>query len=174
MTVKSLFILIVKIIGIYLLVNALSIVFSFLTTMPYLMDDEATFTGIVISILAILAILSFYGLIVYLFLFQTEQVLEKLALTKGLEDQKVGFLVHQDNLLRIIFYVTGILILVDSIPHLCKQGFAYFEERYVHEFVTQNPSTKYIVYHFVKVAIGFWVIKENKEIVSWIERKSRS
>jgi len=174
MTAKSLFVLIVKIIGVYLLVNSISVIFSFLTTMPYLLDEEATLSSIALSSLIILSILCFYGLIAYLCLFQTEQVVEKLTLIKGLEEEKIGFVVHQNNLLKIIFYVAGVLILLDSIPHLCKQVFEYFQERYVHEFITQNPSTKYIVYHAVKVLAGYLLIKENRKIVSFIDRMSKS
>lgn len=155
--------------GLYLIGESINVALTFFSSLPYFMDEEATLLSIGISFLITLAVLGFYAFVVQICLFQTDWVIDKLQLTKGLSEEPFTLKINQTNLLSIVVYLIAGFILLDSIPHFCKQVFEYFQQRYVHESFLRNPSTKYIVFHALKIGIAYLIIDKHRQIITFIQ-----
>src|SRR5258706_8897270 len=124
MTPRSLFTIILKCLGIFFIKEFLLIIPQFLSVFLYFSREDTVFAGIW-TLLATLALLAVYFLVFYYLIFKTEYVIQKLQLEKGFDEERFFFKIHRSSLLSIIIIVTGLLIIIDAIPTLCRQLFFY-------------------------------------------------
>ena len=171
MTPRSLFNIILKILGLFFIKNILAIIPQLISITLFMKssDKGAEGIGILISNLFVLLI---YGLIAYFLVFKTDLIINKLKLDKGFDQELIPINMHHSTILSISIIVIGGLILADEIPNLSRQLFAYFQEKRLTYGLT-SPNISYIILAAAKIVIGFLLISNQRQIVNYIEYKRR-
>jgi hypothetical protein len=115
-----------------------------------------------------------YLLIISSLIFKTDWLIDKLKLNKGITEEKLELNIHRSSILHIIVIVTGLFILIDSLPLLAKDIIAYFDLINVYRGFKNDPAAGWIVYYLIKVFLGYFMVTCSRLIVNFIERKRRS
>lgn len=175
MTPRNLFNIILKIFGLFFLREIVFIIPQLVSSISYftesdpLVKTQSNNEGLLTLILT-LVIIGFYGFIIYLLLFKTNNIVDKLKLDKGFDKEEFSFNLSRSLVLTIAVIVIGGVILTNEIPNLCRNIFAYFQEKSLtHGMTKLNYS--YIIISAVKIIIGFLIIGERKRIVEFAEKR---
>lgn len=171
MSPKSLFNIVLKIFGLFLLGDFLNVISQFISTIPFfsMNDAEIGSSGFLASLVG-LSLIAIYIIIAYLLLFKTNYLVEKLKLDKGFSQQQFSFDLSREQILLIALIVLGGIILVNEIPGVCRTIFNYFEEK--RTFHVVKPVSSYLIIPVIKILFALLLIGERKRIVGFIERKS--
>ena len=174
MTPKNLFNIILKIFGLFFLREIVLVIPQLassivMTTSNSSLQYGDSNTGL-LTLFITLLIVAFYAMIVYLLLFKTNSILDKLQLDKGFNQEEFSFNISSSHILTIALIVIGGVILVNQIPNLCSNLFAYFQQRILTQGMTKL-NYSYIIVAAVKVIGGCLIIGERKRIVEFAEKK---
>jgi uncharacterized membrane protein YidH (DUF202 family) len=173
MTPRTLFTILIKIFGISLLMDALTIIPQFLGTastigQSYSTDSLAIFLIIIVLVLIIMAI---YLLFIRACLFKTDFIINKLSLDKHFTEEKFEINVDHTTILPIAIIVIGGLLIIDALPDLCRELFSYIQQQRQEGQGFANPSLSWIIFFSIKLSIGYLLISNNKRLTKWIEKK---
>jgi hypothetical protein len=171
MTPKSLFNIILKILGIFFIKDFLATIPQLLSVFLYLTNSDTT-TEAVWTLITTLLILFVYGLVCYYLIFRTNFIIDKLKLDKGFDQETIPLNIHRSTILSISLIVIGGIIIADEIPNLCRQLFAYFQEKRMTYGMT-TPAISYSVLSAAKIVIGILLIGYQKPIVNFIEYRRK-
>jgi len=172
MTPKTFWILFLRIFGLYLIWQTLTLLPSLFSTLIYMFkanDGLSVFS----TICAIVLIGCTFALVFRLCLFKTEMVIEKLHLARGFGEEKFDINIHRSSLLSIAIIVLGGLMLTEGLPLLAYHGFQYFQRDNTYNSFTSNLSSPWIVTNFLKVLFGYFMVTDSRLIVNFIERKRK-
>jgi len=175
MSPRSLFTIIIKIIGIYLIIEAIIFLPTFIAPMyQYIQDMSRTpQKDLLTAVFYVLLALGVYLLILRYCLFKTDWLIDKLHLDRGFTEEKFEINIHRSTVLKIAVIVIGSLMIIDSLPLLCKQAFSYTQMNRFDIGVKQNPASPWLAYYFVKFCLGFSLVSTNRMVVNFIERKRK-
>jgi len=172
MTLKTFWSVLIKLIGLYLIWQLLillpSIISIFAAARIY-GDGSSIIPDIILRTVHILVII----FIIRSCLFRTDDVIIKLRLMKGNEDERIEVNIHRSSLLKIAIIVLGGLLLADSTPFLGFQLISYFENTQVKLSFIENRASPYLVAELLKVIIGYFMVTDSRLIVNFIERKRK-
>ena len=173
MTPRSLFTIILKIIGLFLikeflvsLASLVSIGFSF----AYRYDDLAG--GGIWVILASLLVVFAYGFIAHYLIFRTEYVLDKLKLADGFDQDEFPLNIHRSTILSIAVIVIGGYMVASEIPNFCRQILLYFQQRRM-AYGVDDPSLSYVILSGVQIVVGLFLMAGQRHVVNLIERQRK-
>lgn len=175
MTPRSLFAIIIKIIGIYLIINAFVLIPQFIIT-AFSLGRQMTNhdTGDVMGIgIYVLIEMSIYIVTLRYCLFKTEWLIDKLHLDRGFSEEKLEINIHRSTVLKISVIAIGAIMLIDYLPELCRNAFTYFQMGGPDRGFKDNPSSKYLVFDLVKIFAGFFFVTSSRLIVNFIERQRK-
>lgn len=169
MTPRSLFNIILKVIGIFFIKNILIETANILPALPLITKDEfrdVTIIGLVIIILEVLI----YVFATYVLIFKTNWIIDKLKLDAHFQQQEFNLNIHRSTILSIAIIVIGGIIIVDNIPLLAEQLIYFIRMK------KQNvPETKidYVVRYAAKLLVGIFLVVYQRTLVNFIEYKQR-
>jgi hypothetical protein len=172
MTTRSLFNIILKVLGIFFIKDILATIPQLFSVVLYLTKSN-TATEAVWTLVMTILILFIYGLVSYYLIFKSDLLIDKLKLDKGFDQDSFSLNIHRSTILSISIIVIGGLIITDEIPNLCRQLFAYFQERRM-TYGQTNPSISYSILAGAKIIIGLLLIGNQGQIVNFIEHKRRN
>ena len=173
MKAKDLFTIILKIFGIYLIKDILLAIPPFLQNFYQFLkvDPDVALFSLFFSFL----ILALHFTIVYLLLFKTSFLISKLKLTSGLSEQPLVTNLHRSQVYTIAILITGLLILVFSIPVLVKHFYTWAEYVSSRErmFGTQSYNYSGLLISITEVIIGLLFLGNQQSLVNYIEYRKR-
>jgi hypothetical protein len=177
MTPRTFFTILLKILGIYLVLDTAivipSFIFSAISTFCYPGNDTALTIGITALVLALTAG-TFYFILRYCVL-KPEWIIDKLKLDQGFTEEKFELNVHRSTVLTIAVVVTGSLILVEAIPLLCRDIFDYIAfMKTAGRAGGQSYHWSGFAIEFVKILIGYLMITNSRAVVNFIERQRKA
>lgn len=111
-----------------------------------------------------------YIFILWLFVFKTSWLIDKLKLEKGFTEEKIQFDINSSSIIKIAIIVIGGLIFIDSLPQFCRQTFIFFQQK---SMLVENPETGWIIFHLVKTVFGYLLMTNSKQIVEFIEKRGK-
>jgi hypothetical protein len=175
MTPRSLFAIIIKIIGIYLVFEAMAFLPQLISTIYQYgrMMNESSQQDMLGTGFFLLLAVGTYLIILRYCLFKTDWLIDKLHLDRGFTEEKFEINIHRSTVLKIAVIVIGSLMIIDSLPLLCKQAFSYTQMNRFDIGVKQNPASPWLAYYFVKFCLGFSLVSTNRMVVNFIERKRK-
>ncbi len=175
MTPRSLFTIIIKIIGIYLVIEAVVFLPQLVAMIGQYrrMMTESSQSDFLSAGFFIIFALGTYFLILRYCLFKTDWIIDKLHLEKGFAEKRFEINIHRSTVLKIAVIVIGAVMVIDSLPLLCKQLFSYINMSKIGASFGENPTSGWMIYYFVKFAVGFSLVSANRPIVNYIERKRK-
>jgi hypothetical protein len=171
MTIRTLFSIFLKLLGIFFIKDIIEAIPQVLSITLYLGRTDTIYEAVWSLVTAMLVLLT-YGLVSYYLLFRTGLIIDKLKLDKGFDQETIQLNIHRSTVLAICIIVTGGLIIVDEIPNLFRQLFAYYQEKRL-TYGQTNPSMAYSVISAVKILIGFLLIGNQRQIVNFIENRRK-
>lgn len=119
--------------------------------------------------------MSLHLVIVYFLLFKTRLLISKLNLTAGLSDQPLIVNLHRSQVYTIAILITGLLILVFSIPMLVKHLYGWHEYISSRENMFGARSYDYssMLVSVTEVLIGLLFLGNQQTIVNFIEHRRK-
>lgn len=172
MTVRMLFSIILKVLGVFFIKHIIDLIPQFISITSLYTDRELGDTRLFLYV-SLFLILAAYVLAVYMLIFQTNGIIDRLKLDKGFDSETIQLNAHRSTILRIAVIVIGGLVLVDEIPNFCSNIYYYFEQRKL-THGQARISLVGILVPGLKILIGFLLIGESRRIVNLIEYKRRA
>ena len=169
MTPRTLWTIILKIFGIYILVQVLYGLPQISTFIFLLAEQKGS--GSFDEFAAILFSTSIYLFIMAGFIFRTDWLIDTLGLNKGISEEKIDFNIHRSTVLTIVVIISGVFLFVESVPALLKELFNYCQN--INNGFKKNPNAGSIIFNAAKLLISYFMITSSRLIVNFIERKRR-
>jgi hypothetical protein len=175
MSPRSFWTILIKVIGIYVLVQGLLAIPSFINFtqaifyngfQPYAKTDYFAWAYL-------LLLLGIFWLIIWWCLFKTDWLIDKLKLNAGIIEEKLAFSMHRSDILKIVLIIIGCMTLIDALPAACQELFLCFQKMNEYNGFKKDPTSTYLLFNLLKVGIGIFMITSNQLIVNFIERKRR-
>jgi hypothetical protein len=139
---------------------------------PFRGGSSIDFNIVIVSFFLFFTV-GFYVLIVRYFIFKTDWLIDKLYLDKGFTEERFELKIHRSTVLRIAVIVIGAVIIIYSLPLFCKQAFAYSQLTGPDKGFKENPASGWLIFYFVKLFVGFFMMTSSRLVVNFIERKRK-
>jgi len=172
MTIRTFWTILIKILGISLVLSSLTVIPQFLAALPFFgnnYNDNVSGIGLIIGLL--LLTIALYILVLWLFVFRTAWLIDKLHLDKGFTEEKIELNIKQSTVLTIAVIVVGGLIFVDSFPQLCRQTFVFFQEK---NMFREDPNSGWIIFQLVKTIIGYLLMTNSQLVIKFIDGENKT
>jgi NADH:ubiquinone oxidoreductase subunit 5 (subunit L)/multisubunit Na+/H+ antiporter MnhA subunit len=170
MSPRSLFNIILKVMGIYFVKEVLLLLPSLISGFGFLNQGwrtEAWF--IIFSVIITLAI---YSLVIFYFVLDTDAVIDKLELTKGIEEENLSITVHRSTVLSIVIILVGIVMIITALPYFMQNLPNYFIERRFSYGTAPSPTR--LVLYASELVLAILIIVYKRVLVNFIELKRRN
>lgn len=167
MSIKTFWNILIKILGLLLIVGALTVVPQWIYSIysAFQTGDNESF----ITLTVIFSVVLFVYFFAFKFcIYKTSWIIEKLKLDKGLENETIELNSNGNKVISIALILMGGLIFVENIPILFRQIFVFFQQG---SLFKDYPESGWIVFNFVKVTIGYLLMTNSFRIVNYIESK---
>jgi hypothetical protein len=168
MTVRTFWTIFIKILGIWLILDSLTVVPQFISTLFYSYPYD-TGVGLIFSLVILALTIGVYIFILRLFVYKTSWFIDKLHLDKGFTEEKIDLNVQRTTVLSVAVIVIGGLLFVDSLPQLCKQTFMFFRQQ---NLLGDSLQTGWIIFYLVKAILAYLLMTNSKAVVTFINRRS--
>ena len=168
MTIRTFWTIFIKILGIWLVLDSVTVIPQFFSTLFYVDPNDNTQSFALTAALLLLTI-GIYIFILRLFVFKTAWLIDKLHLDKGFDEEKIDLNVQLSTVLTVTTIVIGGLMFIDSLPQLCKQTFVFFQQK---NMFRESPTSGWIIFHSVKTILGYLLMTNSKQVVAFIEKQT--
>lgn len=170
MTSRSLFNIVLKILGILFIKDILATLPQLLSVFYMIKYNQDGAIGMTVAITLLMLLI--YIVVAYYLIFKSEWIIDKLKLDQGFSQDNFPLNMHRSTILGISIIIIGGYLVADEIPNLCRELYAYFQEKRM-TFGQTNPTFSYSILSAVKIIIGFLLIGNQRIIVNFIELKRR-
>jgi hypothetical protein len=171
MAPRSLFNLILKVIGLFFIKDILEAISHTISAIVYFPQYSSVREGI-FNVAVSLPLAVLYSLGAWAFIFKTDKIISILRLDKHFQEKPISINVERHMLLTSAVIIAGAWLLVNEIPEFFRHAVYYYQERKLYVRMTR-PDVSYIVMSAVKIAIGLLLVVFNKPIVGlteWVEK----
>ena len=110
-----------------------------------------------------------YFVVLKLFVFNSNWIIDKLKLDKGFQEEKIDLSITLKTVLTIATIVIGGIIFVDALPMLCKQIFTFMQQKSIFR---EDPQFMWIIFYSVKALIGYLIMTNSKLVIDFIHKKT--
>ena len=175
MTIRTLFTIILKVLGIFFIKNFIETLPQLLSLLNF-MNDFAGNQKLIIGLCEFSLMLFILGLLSYLLLFKTDLIIDKLQLDKGFKEEVIPLNIHRTTILSIAIIMIGGLLIINELGNFCRQLFLYYQEVRLSKqnYLSKNPNILYSIISFVKIILGLLLIMYQKQIVHFIEWRRKN
>lgn len=164
MQIRTFWTLLLKLLGLWFLLSCAYILPQFFSLFYYV-DGSFDLTEWLVPFGIIVATAVILYLIVRLFLFKTDWLIDTLKLDKNFTEERLDLNIKSTTVLRIAVIIVGGLIFVDTIPILCQQLFQFFNQKMI---LREYPETGWILFNFIKALIGYLLMTNSHLVLKYI------
>ena len=171
MTIKTFWTILLKVMGLWFLFVSLGTMVQLFSMLLFASQNSRS-PGIEKSLLAIgiiLVVAMILILILWLLLFKSAWVIEKLKLTKEFTEERFELNMEWSTILTIATIVIGGVILIDSFPLLCKQLFSFVQRG---KYFKDSQETIWIFFYLIKTVLGYLLMTNSRMVVHFIGRQN--
>lgn len=167
MEVRTLWNILIKILGLWLALEGIFIIPQLISAYSFFTDEDygSITTYIVITVISI----TLYVGLVRLLLFQTYSVIDKLKLASSITEQRVNLNFETQNVISISIIIIGGIAFIDSVPQLVGTSIEFFKQN---KLLKDYPQIGWIIFYALKSLIAYLMITNNKAITNFILSKS--
>lgn len=169
MSIKSFWSIFLKVIGIYLIIDSLTIIPQLISSLAFSYNQDFTY-GLIMIFLAVIVLTIVYFLILRFCIFKTDWLIDRLHLTDGFADERIELKIHRSTVLSISIIVIGGIVFIDSLPLLCKDLYLYFQQ----QSNSMNPSSGWLIFYLLKSILGVLLMTYHRVIVNFVESKRKN
>jgi hypothetical protein len=167
MTIRTFWTIFIKILGISLLIEGIAFIPQFMSMLTFV--DVMDMKSSIYSGMVLLTVVVLYLLILRLFFFRPHWLIDKLKLDSGFTEDKIGLNFQPSKILAIGITIIAALMLIDSLPQLCKHAFIFYQQR---NLLSESPTTGWLILELVKTFIGVFLITNSRKIAIFIDKRS--
>ena len=172
MTIRTFWTLFLKILGIWLILSGLTVIPQFISAFAFLGDNhQDNFSAAIYIIALLLLTVGLYFIVLKLLVFNSSWLIDKLKLDKGFQEEIIDLSITLRTVLTITTIVIGGLIFVDALPMLCKQIFAFIQQKSVFR---EDPQFSWIIFYSVKALIGYLLMTNSRFVIDFMNKKTES
>jgi magnesium-transporting ATPase (P-type) len=174
MTAKSLFNIILKVLGIYFIKDIIIAIPTVIGVLYELGNSDVS--GAFTSFLFSAATLFIYSLIAYHLIFKTDSIIERLKLLDKLPEDPIPLNIHSSTVLSITILVVGLLSITQGIPLVIRELSNWYQyNKSMRSMLNSAQSFNYsmILVYVAEIIIGLLLIGNQRTIVNYIELKQR-
>ena len=168
MLINTFWKIIIKIIGLWLLFSCISIIPQFFSTLSFT-NGSLDFQSLLAIWLMLFGAVVLYILIIRLFLFKAEWIVDKLKLEKNFNEERINLEIKSSTILTIAIVVIGGLTIIESLPNFCSGLFNFLQQKMLFK---DYPDSHWLVFHFLKIIIGYLLLTNGKRFAGYIEKES--
>lgn len=168
MLIKTFWKILIKIIGLWILFGCISVVPQFFSTLSFT-NGNLNIQSLLLIWLMLFASIIVYILVIRLFLFKTDWIIEKLKLDKNFTEERIDLNIQSSTVLTIAIIIIGGLILIECLPSFCSRLFDFFQQK---SLLKEYHDTSWLIYYFLKIIIGYLLLTNGKNLTKYIERNS--
>jgi len=170
MTIRTFWNLFIKILGIWLVLSALTVIPQFARLLTFFgTTSNDRLLGIGITVALFLLTIGIYALILRLFVFKTDWLIDNLHLDKGYTEEKLELNIQRATVFTIAAIVIGGLVFVDSFPLFCQQVLLFIQQG--HTF-SESPTSGWILFYLVKTILGYLLMTNSQFVVRFLDKKN--
>lgn len=169
MTSRTLFHIVLKILGVYFIKELFLLVPELLSAIIYFRSETLSSLWTVFLIILIAAI---YALAINYLLFKTDWVIETLKLDQGIEET-IAINLHRSTVLFSVLCIAGIIVTIRALPFLCRAAYNYYRESQAVYLPSQADKSGVILYG-AQFALGLILILFARTLTNFIELKRRN
>ncbi len=166
MTIRTFWTILIKILGIWLLINCVTVIPQFIANLFIPRSGDVEFVE---NLGILLMVVGVYIYILRLFIFKSSWLIDKLHLDRGFTEEKFDTKINSSAVLTIATIVIGGVLFADSLPQLCHQIFALLKQKGV---LGESPDSSWIIYYLVKTILGYWLMTNSRSVVTFIVKQS--
>ncbi len=168
MSIRSFWLIFLKVIGIFFLYSSLSVIPS-LAAIPMMMEMGMEMDNSIGPIVIILVSVAVYGCFIFLFLFRSGYVLRVLRLEDDFDEDAIELDVQPVTLLTFVVILVGGIMVVNGLPALLKELISYISTA---KFYGAERNIGWTIYYLAQCMLGLLLIFKNKPIVGFIEQRA--
>ena len=168
MLINTFWKILLKIVGLFILFSCISIIPQFYSTISFI-DGNLNIENLLLIWLMLIASIVVYIIIIRLFLFKTEWLVEKLKLGKNFNEERIDLNIKSSTVLTIAIIVIGGLMLAESLPNFCSGLFNFLQQKTLFK---DYLDSHWLIYHFLKIIIGYLLLTNGKRLTKYIEEES--
>lgn len=169
MSVRNFWTIFLKVLGIWLVINGVTTIIQFVTSFFSIIAGNNNEARIIIYyILLLIVTIGIYLFILWLFVFKTSWLIDKLHLEKGFKEDRIEGDFDYSKVMMIATIVIGGYIFVDSLPLFCKYTFNYFQQKRMFQ---DEFSSGWLFFYLAKSVIGYLLMTNSRSVVKYIEKQ---
>ena len=172
MTIRTFWNILLKILGIWLILTGMGVIPQFIWAFTAFFDSPkgSTMLGLVAFAILLLVSAAVFIIILWLFVFKSEWIINKLKLDKGFSDEKIDLNLKLNTALTIAIIVIGGLMFVDALPQLLRNIYSGFQQN---DLVRKDPVTALIILYLIKTIIGYLLMTNSRIIIGFITKHNK-
>jgi hypothetical protein len=167
MSPRTLFTIVLKVLGIFFIRDVLGLFPQLLSFISYWLRPDPVEDAFVNVCLVLLLIL-IYSFICYYLIFKTDVLVDKLKLNDSFNEETISLNIHRSTILSISIIIVGGLVLMQEIPNFIRLVYVYFQQRRLLRGEI-NPATGQLIVSGAQIVIGLILVGNQKMIVDFIE-----
>jgi len=165
MNIRTFWNILLKIIGIFLVIKGVGVIMEYLGSFAVVSEIERA--SYVVTTLGFLIL---YFFILWLFVFKTHWLIDRLNLEKGFEEERINLKNDFSAIITIAIIVIGGVTFFDALPSFFQQIFVYYQEKSVR--FMESPSASWVVVDAIKTTVGYLLMTNSRKITAFIYKKS--
>tara|TARA_R110002126_G_scaffold139217_2_gene283839 strand:+ start:83 stop:586 length:504 start_codon:yes stop_codon:yes gene_type:complete len=167
MLIRTFWTIVIKIIGLWILLGCISILPQFFSTLSFT-EGKLELGSLMMIWLILFTTIVLYIIVIRFFLLKSEWIIDKLKLNKNFTEEKIDLDIKSSTVLTIATIIFGGLIIAESLPSFCSRLFDFFKQK---ALLKDYRDTSWLIYHFVKIIIGYLLLTNGKNIAKYIDEK---
>ena len=106
----------------------------------------------------------------FYFVLDTDAVIDKFELVKGIEEESLSFTVHRSTVLSIVILLVGVIMIVTVLPYFLQATYSYVIEK---RYSTETPNPTRLILYASELLLAILMIAYKRLLVNFIELQRR-
>ena len=167
MTPRSLFVILIKIMGLFQISNIFESALGLCASL-FTLRSEVSSSGIQYMLFSLFS-LALYLLLFYVLLFKPQILIDRLKLDHGFYEEQFTMNMDKGMMVRIAIISVGIFFFIETIPSLCRQLAIVYQKAALHYFSDKpDDTTINIVFAGAKLLIGYVLLTNSNYFTKFI------
>lgn len=171
MSIRTFWILLLRILGLFLVLQSFSVITQFLPSFSLFFDNPEPNVSAIVTLFALMFIvIGGYFYVMRLIIFKSDWIIDKFKLDHGFDDDKLDFNIQSNALLSIATIVIGGVMMADAIPFLCREIVVFYQQKVSFQ---DSLISSWIILFFIKASVGYYLITNSKMVIDFIQNMNR-
>jgi hypothetical protein len=172
MSPRSFWIVLLKLVGVWILFHAFDVVPQFFVLFYPAYPSPLRYENWEV-ILSSLIIVLVYVAIIRLLVFRPDVVIDKLKLDKRFDEEQFSFNIHRSTAIAIAVIIVGALMIMNNVPVFLRGVYFYYRSQTIDRTGPSVDLTS-MFFDFCQILTGHLLVVNNRQVVNFIEKTRRA